>query len=257
MPRASSGERYLASSVGGDRVSPASARIVVGDGTERFCCITSGPSFDIVTGNRAWAAPQAAAPDTWTADDERAELAAHEYIHVWQYDVGGSACMVGGPRWLSEGMAESLAYRSLVAGGRIVVGEPRRVHEAPTAERALRHAALVSNAVAADANPFALGYLAVDRLLAVPAPTRSGATARASAEESRGGRRSQRLSRHERRNVLLALEAFRLEYTVPRSRCSRRSTWIVKSAASAAIAPIAAHTAARDADEPERERHCR
>ena len=44
-------------------------------------------------------------------EHERTELAAHEYVHVWQYDLGGNACMLG-PRWLSEGMAESLAYRS-------------------------------------------------------------------------------------------------------------------------------------------------
>ena len=57
--------------------------------------------------------PPAAAPDTWTPSTERKELAAHEYIHLWQYELGGSACMLG-PRWISEGMAESLAYRSLV-----------------------------------------------------------------------------------------------------------------------------------------------
>jgi hypothetical protein len=130
---------YLAKNVGGDRTKRASVRIVVGDGTERFCCITAGPSFDIVTSNRAWATPSAAAPDTWSSDDERTELAAHEYIHVWQYDIGGSACMLG-PRWISEGMAESLAYRSLVAAGRI------------------------------PADPYAVGYLAVDRLLASPDP---------------------------------------------------------------------------------------
>ena len=161
---------YLSANVGGDRISPASARIVVGDGTEQFCCITSGPSFDIVTSNRAWASPQAAAPDTWTADDERAELAAHEYVHVWQYDVGGRACMVGGPRWLSEGMAESLAYRSLVASGRIApanldVFTKRQLTTA-------RYVTLRSLETGwpGDANPFAVGYLAVDRLLAVPSP---------------------------------------------------------------------------------------
>ncbi len=161
---------YLAANVGGDRASRASARIVVGDGSERFCCITSGPSFDIVTGNRAWASPQAAAPDTWTADDERAELAAHEYVHVWQYDVGGRACMTGGPRWLSEGMAESLAYRSLTAGARI----PAANLDVFT-KRQLRSARYVTlrsleSDWPSDANPFAVGYLAVDRLLATPSP---------------------------------------------------------------------------------------
>jgi hypothetical protein len=161
---------YLAASVGSDRVAPASARIVLGDGSERFCCITSGPSFDIVTGNRAWAAPQAAAPDTWTASDERAELAAHEYAHVWQYDIGGRACMTGGPRWLSEGMAESLAYRSLVASGRIPAAN---LDVVPRSQRhSARYVTLRSLETdwPSDANPFAVGYLAVDRLLAIPSP---------------------------------------------------------------------------------------
>jgi hypothetical protein len=160
---------YLATSVGGDRTKRASARVVFGDGTERFCCLTSGPSFDIVTRNSAWATPQAAAPDTWTADDERAELAAHEYVHVWQYDLGGAGCMLG-PRWLSEGMAESLAYRSLVAGGRIAAANLDVF-----TKRQLRTARYVTlrsleTTWPSDANPFAVGYLAVDRLLASPDP---------------------------------------------------------------------------------------
>src|SRR4051812_24146489 len=160
---------YLAASVGGDRVTRAMARMSVGDGTEQFCCITSGPTFDIVTSNRAWASPAAAAPDTWSADDERTELAAHEYVHVWQYDVGGRACMLT-PRWLSEGMAESLAYRSLVAAGRINAADldvftRRQLQNG-------RYVALRSLEAQwpSDANPFAVGYLAVDRLLAVPSP---------------------------------------------------------------------------------------
>ncbi|MDQ2951197.1 MAG: hypothetical protein M3R54_02925 [Chloroflexota bacterium] len=160
---------YLRSAVGGDRTRRASARIVVGDGTERFCCVTSGPSFDIVTSNTAWSAPQAAAPDTWAPDDERTELAAHEYIHVWQYDLGGRACMLG-PRWISEGMAESLAYRALVAAGRI--GAANLDVFTKRQLRTARYVPLRSLETAwpADVNPFAVGYLAVDRLLASPSP---------------------------------------------------------------------------------------
>ncbi len=160
---------YLAASVGGDRTKRASARVVFGDGTARFCCLTSGPSFDIVTTNPAWATPQAAAPDTWTADDERTELVAHEYVHVWQYDLGGVGCMLG-PRWLSEGMAESLAYRALVDGGRIAAANLDVF-----TKRQLRTARYVTlrsleSAWPSDTNPFAVGYLAVDRLLASPDP---------------------------------------------------------------------------------------
>src|SRR6185503_20799155 len=87
-------------------------------------------------------------------------------VHVWQYDVGGRACMTGGPRWLSEGMAESLAYRSLVASGRI----PAANLDVFT-RRQLQSARYVTlrsleSDWPSDTNPFAVGYLAVDRLLA-------------------------------------------------------------------------------------------
>ncbi|HEU5288168.1 MAG TPA: hypothetical protein VFV20_07185 [Candidatus Limnocylindria bacterium] len=161
---------YLAANAGGDRRRIATARIATGDGTEQYCCITQGPTFDIVTSNRAWSSPPAAAADTWTPDTERIELAAHEYVHVWQYDTGGRACMVGGPRWISEGMAESLAYRSLVAAGRI----PAANMDTFT-KRQLRSAQYVTlrsleSTWPSAANPFAVAYLAVDRLLAQPSP---------------------------------------------------------------------------------------
>ncbi len=160
---------YLASAVGGDRSRRAVVRITTGDGTERFCCITQGPTFDIVTSNQAWSAPSAAAADTWTASTERTELAAHEYVHLWQYELGGSACMVG-PRWISEGMAESLAYRSLVAAGLI----PQANMDTFT-KRQLTSARYVTlrsleSTWPSDANPFAVAYLAVDRLLAANGP---------------------------------------------------------------------------------------
>lgn len=160
---------YLASVVGGDRQRLATVRTMLGDGTQQYCCLTYGPSFDIVTTNVAWASPPAAAPDTWTPDTERTELAAHEYIHLWQYDVGGTSCMLG-PRWISEGMAESFAYRSLVAAGKI----PQANMDTFT-KRQLRNATYASlqsleSTWPASANPFAVAYLAVDRLLAVPSP---------------------------------------------------------------------------------------
>ncbi len=159
---------YLGATVG-DRANLVTVSIRVGDGTERFCCITAGPSFDIVTSNSAWSSPQAAAPDTWTASTERNELAAHEYVHLWQYELGGSACMLA-PRWLSEGMAESLAYRSLVDAGLI----PAANLDVFT-KRQLRNARYMTlrsleTSWPADANPFAVGYLAVDRMLARNGP---------------------------------------------------------------------------------------
>jgi hypothetical protein len=161
---------YLGASVGGDRTGPLTVNVSVGSGTEQFCCTAAGPTFDIVTSNTAWSAPTAAAPDTWTASTERKELAAHEYSHTWQYAIGGRACMVGGPRWLTEGMAESLAYRSLVDAGLI----PAANMDVFT-KRQLRNGRYVTlqsleTSWPADVNPFAMGYLAVDRMLAANGP---------------------------------------------------------------------------------------
>jgi len=157
---------YLEAFAGGTRRSPATVHVYVGDGTQQYCCLTVGDSFEIVTSNPAWATPPAAAPDTWTADTERTELAAHEYIHLWQYAIGGDRCMVG-VRWIAEGMAESFAYRSLVADGLIPSGNldtftKRQLTTAST------HATLQSleSSFPSTAKPFAVSYLAVDRLLA-------------------------------------------------------------------------------------------
>jgi hypothetical protein len=158
---------YLDRLVGGARQRPSTAHVYVGNGTQQYCCVASGDAFEIVTSHAAWANPQAAAPDTWTADTERMELAAHEYVHVWQYGVGGRACMSGGARWISEGMAESFAYRSLVADGLIPAANldtftRRQLNNAPNKATL----ASLETAWPADANPFAVAYLAVDRLLA-------------------------------------------------------------------------------------------
>jgi len=157
---------HLDAFAGGARRTPSIVHVYVGDGTQRYCCLTIGDSFEIVTSNRAWATPQAAAPDTWSADTERTELAAHEYIHLWQYDVGGNPCMVG-VRWISEGMAESFAYRSLVADG-VIPQANLDVFTKRQLRTATQQATLQSLEVSwpAAANPFAVSYLAVDRLLA-------------------------------------------------------------------------------------------
>jgi len=157
---------YLEAFAGGTRRTPAVVQVMVTDPTQPYCCLTAGDTFKIVTANPAWATPPAAAPDTWTADTERTELAAHEYIHLWQYALGGDRCMVG-VRWIAEGMAESFAYRSLIADGLI----PARNLDTFTKRQlttASSHAALESleSSFPGNANPFAVSYLAVDRLLA-------------------------------------------------------------------------------------------
>ena len=159
---------FLARTVGGDRSRTATTRINTGSAT--YCCLAQLDGIDIVTGNSEWVSPRAAAADTWTADTERKELAAHEYVHVWQGELGGNACMLG-PRWISEGMAESLAYRSLVAAGLI----PQANMDTFTKRQlitATTHPALaqLETQWPDSANPYSVAYLAVDRLLAANGP---------------------------------------------------------------------------------------
>jgi len=159
---------YLARSAGGDRSRAATTRIVTGDAT--YCCLAHLDGIDITTGNSEWVSPRAAAADTWSADTERMELAAHEYVHVWQGELGGNACMLG-PRWLSEGMAESLAYRSLVAAGLIpqVNMDVFTKRQLTTASTPLTLQQLETQ-WPDSANPYSVAYLAVDRLLAANGP---------------------------------------------------------------------------------------
>jgi len=157
---------YLEAFVGGARRKAAVVQVMVADDTQPYCCLTLGDSFKIVTSKSAWVTPPAAAPDTWTADTERTELAAHEYIHLWQYAIGGDACMVN-VRWIAEGMAESFAYRSLVADG-LIPASNLDTFTKRQLTTASSHATLQSleSSFPAAANPFAVSYLAVDRLLA-------------------------------------------------------------------------------------------
>jgi hypothetical protein len=158
---------YLETFVGGTRRKPSIVQVMVTDETQPYCCLTLGDSYKIVTSNIAWADPPAAAPDTWTADTERTELAAHEYIHLWQYAVGGNVCMGGRATWIAEGMAESFAYRSLIADGLIPAANLDTFTKRQLVA-ASNHATLQSleSSFPANAKPYAVSYLAVDRLLA-------------------------------------------------------------------------------------------
>jgi hypothetical protein len=69
-------------------------------------------------------------------------------------------------RWIAEGMAESFAYRSLVADG-LIPAVNLDTFTKRQLTTATNHATLQSleSSFPATANPFAVSYLAVDRLL--------------------------------------------------------------------------------------------
>jgi hypothetical protein len=164
---------YLARAVGGDRSRAATTRIT--NTAPQYCCLAQLDGIEINIGNSEWVSPRAAAPDTWSADAERMELSGHEYVHVWQGELGGNACMLG-PRWLSEGMPESLAYRALSADGIIAPASldvfTKRQLRTATTSLTLQQ---LETQWPDSANPYSVAYLAVDRLLAAngPLPLRS------------------------------------------------------------------------------------
>lgn len=73
-----------------------------------------GPVFNV--GNIEWSSSQDAPQSVL-----RRKHSAHEYAHAWQGAVGCSGGGHGDPlgRWLSEGMAEYIAWNSLIATGLI------------------------------------------------------------------------------------------------------------------------------------------
>lgn len=162
--------RYFATRLGGDRSGPAVARVYVGTGREEHCCFAGPGAFDIITSNHFWTTPGAPSHETWPAETERRELAAHEYVHVWQHEVGGGSCMRGPARWLSEGMAEWVAYESLIDAGLITKAQHEIFIERQL--RSGRYAPLwdLVRAFPFDVKPYAMGYLAVDRLVQARGP---------------------------------------------------------------------------------------
>jgi len=72
-----------------------------------------------------------------------------------------------GVRWIAEGMAESFAYRSLIADGLIPAANLDTFTKRQLTT-ATNHVTLQSLEASfpGNANPFAMSYLAVDRLLA-------------------------------------------------------------------------------------------
>jgi hypothetical protein len=112
------------------RSSESGERSVIGEGAAGFVCVD--------TGNVEWKVLTSTDPPAATV------VSAHEYVHVWQAELG---CLPRGPgrdyRWIVEGMATDLAWRALVSAGRVTDARVRRTirRERPfdPGSRKLRH----------------------------------------------------------------------------------------------------------------------
>lgn len=160
--------QYLSENVGGDRTGSVNVGMNLGTGGQGSC-LADGRSFRLGTKSNEWMSPPWASSDTWSADTDRMRLVAHEYMYLWQYELGADRCQLG-PRWLTEGMADSFAYRAMdtsgrITGGRIDIGMKRQLTNGPDVTLRSLETSWQSGARAR-----AVAYLAVDRLLADPNP---------------------------------------------------------------------------------------
>jgi hypothetical protein len=115
--------------------------------------------------HKTWRTPPAPAPDTWSAPTERKEIAGHEYVHVWQGHQGAAGCL-SGPIWLVEGMPESISYRAMIRDGLIQQSALDLFEKRWVASARYVPLSELESAFPNDTNPYNVGWLAVDRVLA-------------------------------------------------------------------------------------------
>ena len=85
------------------------------------CCTALAPSgarffFDVRHPN--WDLSRPPGNATWTVQANKEKTAAHEYVHAWQWSLGGltpTSQPLGD--WLNEGLAEYVAYSTMIRAG--------------------------------------------------------------------------------------------------------------------------------------------
>lgn len=105
----------------------------------------------------------------WSAEANKEKAAAHEYVHAWAWSLGGlsqTARPLGD--WLNEGLAEYIAYASMIRAGAMNAADIDRFALANAistgvAGRCL--SALESSASSGGASTAQIGYVAVKKLV--------------------------------------------------------------------------------------------
>lgn len=155
---------YLKSHVGGDRARTIVTR--VRSESSAYCCQGGGTtagsgSMYFNVAHEHWQPPR-----SFPIAIDRQKTAAHEYVHTWQGDVG---CLAA-PTWFTEGMAEYIAYETLIRDASLTDAEVQTFHS--HIKRAPLQATLsdLERAFPSDAYPYSVGYLAVRLLVSGRTP---------------------------------------------------------------------------------------
>lgn len=153
--------RYLREELGGDPPRPIIVEIV--SETSRFCCsVTKDGNLYFNVAHEQWQRRGMTERDR--ALDQQ-KTAAHEYIHTWQSHIGCPAART--TMWLSEGVAEYVAWQAMVGAGLISASDARtgQVRNPATFDvrmRGILQTCERGSSICGEA--YSLFYLAVDRL---------------------------------------------------------------------------------------------
>ena len=103
----------------------------------------------------------------WGVDIAKQQIAAHEYVHAWQWSLGGSdphLNVLG--RWLIEGVAEYIASEIFIRRGEMRRSAVHDQHLRYAMNDGSASQCLESLETAIDVWPGNIGYIAVERLVA-------------------------------------------------------------------------------------------
>jgi hypothetical protein len=165
-------QAYLKTDVGGDI-----GEVSIGTYTVRFVTTGRLEAVDRVASinvkNPSWKSGEDAEgsfPDAalvW-----HMQVAAHEYVHLWQHELGclgRNSAPLG--TWLTEGMAEFLAWQALIKAGyrtqeAVLLGEQNIAHTVARPTASLK--SLQPKLQRYPSDTYAVSYLAVDQLIKHP-----------------------------------------------------------------------------------------
>ena len=135
-------------------------------GENGACCTAlddSGVRMIFNVSNENWRALES--PGSWSLTLEHQKTAAHTYVHAWQNELG-CLSMQSQPLgdWLTEGMAEYIAFQSFIRKGQIEADDVQRFQLEAALYTGEAHKSLDSLEHNQELWPVHIGYLAVEAL---------------------------------------------------------------------------------------------
>lgn len=154
---------FLETIVGGNAMFPFTAKVSAdtGDGA---CCSAGGTDLNIHTQHPAWTnGYHNVYPWSLNANDQK--ILIHEYTHLWQSNLG---CLryYNSSTWVYEGMAEYIAYQTMVHDGLMTSANVNTFQTSVVKYNALPPLSEMETAVPPSNGGYSVAYLAIGQLVA-------------------------------------------------------------------------------------------